>query len=308
MMTSTLSTATAQTATAGDDGVAAFMSARPRLLSIAGRILRSAADAEDIVQDVWVRWQAADRSLVRNATAFLATTTTRLAINVMQSARSRRETNGESWLPEPVATSADPALAAERAEALKSGLMVLLTKLAPLERAAYILREAFDYSYRDIAQLLRIGEANARQVVTRARQHIAQGRRTFGGSVAQRGVLEGVIGHIMAGDISAIRDIVPGERDSMPSHPVLVSGDGMRRVDRQGRRHQSHAHAIDVDRSEPELRGELDNSRIERGRDRAEARRPELRRWRAEVRRVQQVEHFEAEFERSAPAEAHAAY
>ena len=93
-----------------DDGLSAFLSVRPRLFGIAYRMLGSAAEAEDIVQDVWVRWQTADRSLVRDAAAFLATTTTRLAINVMQSARSRRETYVGPWLPEPVDTSADPAV------------------------------------------------------------------------------------------------------------------------------------------------------------------------------------------------------
>ena len=161
-----------------DDGLSAFLSVRPRLFGIAYRMLGSAAEAEDIVQDVWVRWQTADRSVVRDAAAFLATTTTRLAINVMQSARSRRETYVGPWLPEPVDTSADPGLGAERGEALEFGVLVLLEKLSPTERAAYILREAFDYAYRDIANVLRLEEANARQVVTRARQHVANGRRT----------------------------------------------------------------------------------------------------------------------------------
>src|SRR5882672_7369596 len=95
-----------------DNGLSAFMSVRPRLFGIAYRMLGSAAEAEDIVQDVWVRWQTADRSLVRDAAAFLVTTATRLAINVMQSARSRREKVGP-WLPEPVDTSADPGSGAE---------------------------------------------------------------------------------------------------------------------------------------------------------------------------------------------------
>ena len=163
-----------------DDGLSAFMSVRPRLFGIAYRMLDSAAEAEDVVQDVWIRWQTADRSVVRDAAAFLATTTTRLAINVMHSARSRRETYVGPWLPEPVDTSADPGLGAERGEALELAILVLLEKLSATERAAYILREAFDYAYRDIANVLRLGEANARQVVTRARQHVANGRRMSG--------------------------------------------------------------------------------------------------------------------------------
>ena len=108
--------------TSPDDGLSTFLSVRPRLFGIAYRMLGSAADAEDIVQDVWVRWQTTDRSVVRDAAAFLATMTTRLAINVMQSARSRRETYVGPWLPEPVDTSADPGLGAERGEALELGV------------------------------------------------------------------------------------------------------------------------------------------------------------------------------------------
>ena len=161
--------------TSPDDGLSTFLSVRPRLFGIAYRMLGSAADAEDIVQDAWVRWQTTDRSVVRDAAAFLATMTTRLAINVMQSARSRRETYVGPWLPEPVDPSADPRVRAERGEALKLGTLILLEKLSPAARAAYILREAFDYTYRDIADTLRLQEANARQLVTRARQHVANG-------------------------------------------------------------------------------------------------------------------------------------
>jgi RNA polymerase sigma factor (sigma-70 family) len=159
-----------------DDGLSAFLNVRPRLFGIAYRMLGSAAAAEDIVQDVWVRWQTTDRGVVRDPRAFLATTTTRLAINVIKSARSRRETYMEPSLPEPVDTSADPALGAERSEALKFAVQLLLEKLSPTERAAYVLREAFDYSYREIADILRLKEANTRQLVTRARQHLADGR------------------------------------------------------------------------------------------------------------------------------------
>ena len=119
-----------------DDGVSAFLSVRPRLFGIAYRMLRSTAEAEEVVQDAWVRWQTADRSLVRGAAAFLATTTTRLAINVMQSARARRETCVAPGLPEPVDTSADHGLDVERGEALELAVLLLLRKLSPTERAA----------------------------------------------------------------------------------------------------------------------------------------------------------------------------
>jgi len=187
-----------------DDGLAAFMSVRRRLFGIAYRMLGSAAEAEDVVQDVWVRWQTADRSLVRDTAAFLATTTTRLAINVMQSARSRREQHAGPWLPEPVDASADPELGAERGEGLEAGILLLLEKLSPTERAAYILREAFDYAYRDIAHVLRLEEANARQVVTRARQHVANGRRMPANSTEQRRLLEAFIAAAQNGDVASL--------------------------------------------------------------------------------------------------------
>jgi RNA polymerase sigma factor (sigma-70 family) len=191
-----------------DDGLAAFLSVRPRLVGIACRMLGSVAEAEDIVQDVWIRWQAADRSLIRDVAAFLATTTTRLAINVLQSARLRRETYGGPWLPEPVDTSADPGMGAERHEALELGVMVLLKKLSPTERAAYILREAFDYTYRHIANVLRLEEANARQVVSRARQHVANGKRTAANSTEQRRLLEAFIAAAQEGNVAGLEGLL----------------------------------------------------------------------------------------------------
>ena len=152
-----------------EQATATFVDVRPRLFGIAYRMLGSVAEAEDVVQDAWLRWQGTDRTVVENPVAFLATTTTRLAINVVESARERRETYVGPWLPEPVDTSVDPALGAERGEALELAVLMLLEKLTPRERAAYVLREAFDYGYADIADVLEISEANARQLVSRAR-------------------------------------------------------------------------------------------------------------------------------------------
>ena len=187
-----------------DDGLAAFMSVRPRLFRIAYRMLASAAEAEDVVQDVWVRWQTADRSVVRDAAAFLATTTTRLAINVMQSARLRRENPAGPWIAEPVGTSVDPERGAERGEGLKAGILLMLEKLSPTERAAYILREGFDYTYRDIAHVLRIEEANARQVVTRARHHVADGRTMPASLVEHRRLFEAFVAAVQNGDVARL--------------------------------------------------------------------------------------------------------
>lgn len=155
------------------DALAAFSAVRGRLFGIAYRILGSAAEAEDVVQETWVRWQLCDRGSVREPAAFLATTATRLAINVLSSARVRRETYIGPWLPTPVDTSADPALGAERDEALHFATLLMMERLTPTERAAYVLREAFDYPYDRIAEIVESSPAAARQLVSRARKHLA---------------------------------------------------------------------------------------------------------------------------------------
>jgi DNA-directed RNA polymerase specialized sigma24 family protein len=129
--------------------VASFQAVTQRLFGIAYGVLGSAAEAEDVAQDAWMRWQGTDRSVVRHAPAFLAAATTRLAINATQSARARHETDTETWLPEQVDTDADPAHHAEQADALERAVVAVLENLSATERAAYVLREAFDYPYRE---------------------------------------------------------------------------------------------------------------------------------------------------------------
>lgn len=184
-----------------------FVQVRPRLFGVAYRILGSAAEAEDIVQDVWVRWQGADRSAVLDPLAFLTTATTRLAITVAQSARARRETYIGPWLPEPVDTSSDPHLGAVRGEALQFAVLLLLEKLSPAERAAYVLREAFEYPYRQIAEILQLQEANTRQLVARARQHIANGRHQSVSPAEQRRLLEAFVAAARDGDLAALEGL-----------------------------------------------------------------------------------------------------
>src|SRR5215470_2560247 len=191
-----------------DDGLSAFVSVRARLFGIAYRMLGSAAAADDIVQDVWLRWQSTDRSVVENPHAFLATTTTRLCINLAQSAHTRHETYIDTWLPEPVDTRSDPAVGAERGEALKLAVLLLLERLSPTERAAYVLREAFDYSYRQIAEILNLEEGNTRQLVSRARKHIADGRGASVSSEEQRRFLEAFIAAAQNGDMASLEDFL----------------------------------------------------------------------------------------------------
>ena len=189
------------------DGLSVFANVRPRLFGIAYRMLGSAAEAEDIVQDVWLRWQSTNRSVVENPPAFLATTTTRLCINLAHSAHTRRETYIGTLLSEPVDTNGGPALGAERGDALKLAVLVLLEKLSPTERAAYILHEAFDYSYRQIGDILRMQEANTRQLVSRARKHIVDGRHTPVNSGEHRRLLEAFIAAAQKGHMAGLENL-----------------------------------------------------------------------------------------------------
>ncbi len=194
-----------------DQGLSAFFSARPRLFGIAYRMLGSAAEADDLVQDVWLRWQSTNRSVVEDPPAYLATTATRLAINVAQSARSRRESYVGTWLPEPIDTSNDSRLGPERGESLELAVLLLLEKLAPTERAAYILREAFDYSSEQIADVLQTSKDNARQLVSRARKHIADGRRRRVSLAEQRRLLEAFIAAAHEGDLHALEGLLASD-------------------------------------------------------------------------------------------------
>jgi len=190
-----------------DEAASIFTGVRPRLFGIAYRMLGSASEAEDLVQDVWLRWQGTDRSVVNNPGAFLATTTTRLAINELQSARARRETYIGPWLPEPVDTSADPFLGAERGEALELAVLMLMEKLTAQERAAYVLREAFDYPYSQIADILQSTEPAVRQLVSRARKHVTGERKIPVPETAQRQLLATFLEAARSGDLEALEKL-----------------------------------------------------------------------------------------------------
>jgi RNA polymerase sigma-70 factor, ECF subfamily len=209
-----------------EQATAEFVAARGRLFGIAYRMLGSRTEAEDVVQEVWLRWQRYDRSTVTDPAAFLATTTTRLAINVLQSARARRETYIGPWLPEPVDTSADPLLGAQRGEALELATLMLLERLTPVERAAYVLREAFDYPYARIADVLQVEEDNARQLVSRARRHIAAERRAPVDSAQQKRLLEALVAAAREGDLQRLERLLAEDVVS------YTDGNGMRGASR----------------------------------------------------------------------------
>ncbi|MFD9698717.1 RNA polymerase sigma-70 factor [Lentzea sp. NPDC059081] len=190
-----------------DQAQSVFAAARPRLFGIAYRMTGSVADAEDLVQEVWLRWQLADRAAVHNPEAYLATAITRLAINESQTARARRETYVGPWLPEPVDTAADPQVGAEQGAVLELAVLVLLEKLTPTERAAYVLREAFDYPYREIAEIVQTSEGATRQLVSRARKHLADERRAPVERADQRKLLEAFVAAAQAGDLAALEEL-----------------------------------------------------------------------------------------------------
>jgi RNA polymerase sigma factor (sigma-70 family) len=194
-----------------DADAASFHTVRPRLFGIAYRVLGSATEADDVVQDAWIRWQGTDRSKVRDASAFLAATTTRLAINVGQSARARHETSLGPQSVEPVDAGADPSLGPEQREALEFAVRALLEKLSPTERAVYVLREAFDYPYRQIGELFALSEVNARQLVTRARRRLRGEHRRRVAAVEQQRLLQAFVVAAQTGDLASLERLLAAD-------------------------------------------------------------------------------------------------
>ncbi|BCM69235.1 MULTISPECIES: RNA polymerase sigma factor SigJ [Streptomyces] len=171
-----------------------FEAARPRLEAIAYRLLGSSSEAEDAVQETFLRWQAADVRRIEVPEAWLTKVLTNLCLTMLTSARARRETYVGSWLPEPL-LAGDPMLGpadtAEQRESVSYAVLVLLERLSPGERAVYVLREAFDYPHREIAEILDLTEAASQQIYHRAKKHVADGKaRTEIDEAAARKVVE----------------------------------------------------------------------------------------------------------------------
>ena len=173
----------------------AFEAARPRLMAIAYRMLGSRAEAEDVVGDVALRWTAADRDAIANPEAWLVTVTTRRTLDVLRSARLQREAYPGVWLPEPIVTGGGPDDELERVESLTMGFLVLLERLTPIERAVFVLHDALDYPYDEIADAVGRSEDACRQALHRARRHVAAPRRR---SAAERTEAESVAHRFMA--------------------------------------------------------------------------------------------------------------
>src|SRR6188768_946651 len=165
-------------ASATSNPAESFEPYRRRLLGLAYRMLGSVADAEDAVQETYLRWHGADRDKVSDPKAFLMTTTTRICLDPLTSARARREEYVGPWLPEPVidTTALAPDSRTELAEDLSIALLLTLDRLSPLERAAFLLHDVFDYSFKEVAGALERSEAACRQLAVRARAQVLAAR------------------------------------------------------------------------------------------------------------------------------------
>jgi RNA polymerase sigma-70 factor, ECF subfamily len=164
-----------------DERAAVFTETRPLLFSIAYRMLGSVADAEDVVQDAYLRWQRTLDDDVREPRAYLTTVVTRLAINQLRSARVQRETYVGPWLPEPLVTehAPDSSASVELAESLSMAFLVMLERLSPIERAVLLLHDVFDFEYAEIARIVDKSEANCRQLLSRAKKHVVADEARF---------------------------------------------------------------------------------------------------------------------------------
>ncbi|MFE2165532.1 RNA polymerase sigma-70 factor [Streptomyces sp. NPDC059447] len=195
--------------------VADFEEHRPRMFGIAYRMLGSATEAEDIVQDAYLRWTSADRGDVEHPGAWLAKAVTNLCLNALTSARVRREEYVGPWLPEPVLTGGGalgPLESAEQRDSVSMALLVLLEQLTPVERAVYVLREAFAYSHRDIAGLLDLSEANCRQLYRRAAARVSAPKPRFEPDPARwQSLVETFLEAARGGDVARLETMLAAD-------------------------------------------------------------------------------------------------
>lgn len=203
---------------AATDSASQFQALRPLLFSIGYRMLGSAMEAEDIVQESYLRYQAASPETIRSPKAFLTTVVTRLCLNQLESARATRESYVGPWLPEPVLTGpgelmasdeVSPSQQAELHESISLAFLVLLEQLTPVERAVFLLREVFDYEYPEIAEILDKNEAACRQLFNRAKKHIAEHRPRFKSTPEkQKQILGKFMQAVSAGEMSGLMHLL----------------------------------------------------------------------------------------------------
>ncbi|MFE0573199.1 RNA polymerase sigma-70 factor [Streptomyces albogriseolus] len=200
-----------------DTATELFEEHRPVLMGVAYRMLGRVADAEDVVQDAWLRWSGGDRTAVREPRGFLVRITTRLAVDRLRQIKARGETYVGPWLPEPYATDfgdtvTDTAERAVLADSVSLAVLVVLETLSPLERAVFVLREAFGYPYADIAAMLDRGEAAVRQLAARARRHVDERRPRYDVDPARRRDLtERFLDAAAGGDLAGLMELLAAD-------------------------------------------------------------------------------------------------
>ncbi|PMS35286.1 RNA polymerase sigma-70 factor (ECF subfamily) [Trinickia symbiotica] len=204
-----------------DDDALVFNGLRPRLQKIAYRMLGSVAEAEDIVQDVWLRWHTADREAIDNAEAWLVSVTTRISIDRLRAAKVQREHYAGIWLPEPEMTGSPttPEEAKERADDVSVAFLLLLERLTPEARAAFLLREVFDADYAEVAQAIGKSEAACRQLVSRAKAQLRDERPRYAiGRETHQRLLQAFVQALERGDFPSINAFL--------SEDAILLGDG----------------------------------------------------------------------------------
>jgi RNA polymerase sigma-70 factor (ECF subfamily) len=217
------------------EDVSRFEQSRHRLEAIAYRMLGSAGEAEDAVQETFLRWQAADIARIEVPEAWLTKVLTNLCLNQLASARARRETYVGQWLPEPLLDNdpmLGPADTVEQRESVSYAVLTLMERLSPNERAVYVLREAFDYSHREIAEILEISETASQQVFHRAKQHLADGRaRAQVDEAVARRIVDEFLAAASSGQTDSIVRLLTGDAISVgdgggkvPARTTAVEG------------------------------------------------------------------------------------
>ncbi|MFE3544194.1 RNA polymerase sigma-70 factor [Nocardia sp. NPDC059177] len=194
------------------DGVDEFLAHRPRLFSLAYRMFGAATEAEDAVQEAYLRWALADRADIVNPEAWLTTVTVNLCRTQLVSARARRETYVGQWLPEPLPTgdgALGPLATVEERESLSLAVLTAMERLSPVERAVFVLREAFGYSHAEIADMLELTVANSQQIFHRAGQRVRTGKQRFVVSAEHaRTMIEKFLHAATTGDVAGLRTLL----------------------------------------------------------------------------------------------------
>jgi RNA polymerase sigma-70 factor, ECF subfamily len=199
-----------------------FLAHRGLLFTVAYEMLGSAADADDVVQETWLRWADADQAAVRDPRAYLVRVVTRQALNRLRTLSRRREDYVGEWLPEPLLTSPDVAEDVELAESVSIAMLTVLETLAPTERAVLVLHEVFDVPYDEIAEAVGKSSATVRQIALRARRHVAARRPRMAVSrTEQQRVVERFLAALAGGDVQGLMDVLA------PDVVVVADGGGL---------------------------------------------------------------------------------